>query len=94
MSQMDIIEKLRRQADADEQAGTLYAHEIGREAATTIERLRTALERIARWHGEFPESGHYWDEPENTKPMSYASCYGSNGERDYMRQIARDALYP
>lgn len=37
---MDIVEKLRRQADADDKAGTLYAHEIGREAATEIEHLR------------------------------------------------------
>lgn len=37
---MDIVEKLLRQADADDKAGTLYAHEIGREAAAEIERLR------------------------------------------------------
>jgi len=37
---MDIVEKLRRQADSDEKAGTLYAHEISREAAAEIERLR------------------------------------------------------
>lgn len=37
---MDIVEKLRRQADSDEKAGTLYAHEIFREAAAEIERLR------------------------------------------------------
>lgn len=38
---MDIVEKLRRQADADDQAGTLYSHVVGREAATEIEQLRT-----------------------------------------------------
>lgn len=51
--------------------------------------LRAALERIARWHGEFPPTGRTWDDG---SPMSYAACFGSNGERDYMRQIARVAL--
>lgn len=55
-------------------------------------RLRAALERIAKWEGEFPETGRFWDEPKNMQPMSYAACYGSNGERDYMRQVAQDAL--
>jgi hypothetical protein len=55
------------------------------------ERLRRALERIAKWTGEFPETGHYYDDAK-TQPMSYGTAYGSNGERDYMRQIAADAL--
>lgn len=38
---MDIIDKLRKQADSDEAAGTLYAHIAGREAATEIEQLRS-----------------------------------------------------
>jgi hypothetical protein len=54
--------------------------------------LRSALERIVKWKGEFPETGRFWDEPKNTNPMSYAACYGSDGERDYMRKVARDAL--
>lgn len=49
-----------------------------------------ALEKIARWHGEFP------DVPAEAKArhgdLSYGSMYGSNGERDYMRQVARDAI--
>ncbi len=56
-----------------------------------LSRMREALERIARWHGEFPETGKFWDE-EKTRPMSYATAYGSNGERDFMRQLALDAL--
>lgn len=51
--------------------------------------LKQALEKIARWHGEFPESGSYY---ENGYPMSYGAAFGSNGERDYMRGVARDAL--
>lgn len=57
-------------------------------------RLRAALERIERWEGEFPDTGRFWDEPKNTEPMSYSACFGSNGERDYMRQVAREALTP
>lgn len=38
---MDIVEKLRRQADADDAAGTLYSHTVDREAADEIEQLRT-----------------------------------------------------
>lgn len=56
------------------------------------ERLSKALCRVARWHGEFPDTGRYWDEPKNAEPMSYSACFGSNGERDYMRQVASEAL--
>ena len=54
-------------------------------------RLRTALERIERWINEFPPTGRFWDD-EKTRPMSYGAAFGSNGERDYMRMIARKAL--
>ena len=60
--------------------------------ALTIKTMRTALMRIKIWHGEFPETGRFWDEPNNTKPMSYSACFGSNGERDYMREIASEAI--
>lgn len=50
---------------------------------------RRALERVAKWFGEFPDTGRTWDDGE---PMSYSACFGSNGERDYMRQVAIDAL--
>lgn len=52
-------------------------------------RMEKALERIERWFGEFPETGDTW---EDGSPVSYATLYGSNGERDYMREIARQAL--
>jgi hypothetical protein len=54
-----------------------------------VERMRVALERIARWMGEFPPTGQKWDDG---TPMSYSACFGSNGERDYMRSVAREAL--
>lgn len=61
------------------------------------ERLREALMRIERWFGEFPETGKFWRGDEGAitdRPMSYGAAYGSNGERDYMRSIARAALEP
>lgn len=54
------------------------------------EKLIAALRKIEKWFGEFPETGKTW--PESGNPMSYGACYGSNGERDFMRSVARDAL--
>jgi hypothetical protein len=56
-----------------------------------LERYEKALARIEKWLGEFPETGKLWD---NGAPMSYSAAYGSNGERDYMRSVARAALQP
>lgn len=39
--------------------------------------LKTALKRIANW---------------NELPWEFGFNYGSNGERDYYRKIAREAL--
>jgi len=50
-------------------------------------RLREALTRIEKWIGEFPEV-----EMRDGKMGSYGYAYGSNGERDYMRAVARKAL--
>lgn len=50
-------------------------------------KARAALERIAAW--EMPVTGRTWDDG---TPMSYAACYGSNGERDHIKAMARAAL--
>lgn len=50
--------------------------------------LIAALRTIERWDW-FPDTNRTWDDG---TPMSYSAAYGSNGERDYMRKIARDAL--
>jgi hypothetical protein len=55
------------------------------------EILRDALEKIERWHGEFPETKFFVD-AEKTRQMSYEAAYGSDGEREFMRGIARVAL--
>jgi len=54
------------------------------------ERLRAALQRIAAWDS-FPATGEYWD-TEKTRPVSYGAQYGANGERDFMRKVATNAL--
>lgn len=51
-----------------------------------------ALERIERWFGEFPPSGRFWDEGDGRREMSYGVAFGSNGERDFMRAVARQTL--
>jgi len=51
------------------------------------EALREALRRIEQW--EMPETGRVWDDG---TPMSYSAAFGSNGERDVIRGIARAAL--
>ena len=56
-----------------------------------VARLEAALRRIEKWFGEFPETGRFWDD-DQSQPMRYMACFGSNGERDYMRDIARVAL--
>jgi len=56
-----------------------------------VKVLEDALGRIEKWHGEFPKTGRQWNDGTE---MSYAAAYGTNGERDYMREIARLALNP
>jgi len=56
-------------------------------------RLEKALITIEKWFGEFPETGEFYDE-EKTKALAYSAAFGSNGERDFMRQVARTALEP
>lgn len=52
-------------------------------------RYMTALKIIQQW--QLPATGKFWDN-DKTQPMSYGACYGSNGERDFMRNIANEAL--
>ena len=73
--------------------GHINQGSCGCPAEAEIKRLRAALTKIARWHGEFPATGKFWDD-EKTRPTSFASEYGSNGERDFMRQRALEALGP
>lgn len=50
-------------------------------------KMRKALERIAKWRGEFPPASL-----RDGTPCTYETAKGSNGARDYMREVAREAL--
>ena len=52
---------------------------------TAARQALDALDKISRWTGEFPDTGR---KHEDGSTMSYAFCFGSNGERDFMRQVA------
>jgi hypothetical protein len=54
------------------------------------DRYEAALRVVQNW--QLPATGEYWDRGDNMEPMSYEACYGSNGARDFMRNIAYEAL--
>lgn len=76
--------------------GALHVDAMGYDyeaLARVAPRLYAALERVESW--TFPPSGRFWNNDDGTlsdRPMSYGAAYGSNGERDFMRAIAADAL--
>ena len=65
-------------------------HSCSDRLSLRIKKLEAALQRIGKWQGEFPATGKTW--PGSDRPMSYGSYNGSNGERDYMRNVALKAL--
>jgi hypothetical protein len=80
---MKLSEQLQRDNDSGDFGKALEGY------SERAKELEEALEKIARWIGEFPETGDKWDDG---TPVSYGAAFGSNGERDYMRTIASDAL--
>jgi hypothetical protein len=50
-------------------------------------KMRKALGKIAKWHDEFPKAY-----TRDGQICSFESAHGSNGARDYMREIAAEAL--
>lgn len=57
--------------------------------APDVTQLVEALEQIERWDG-FPSTDKTWEG--SGEPVSYGAAFGSNGERDFMREVARRAL--
>jgi hypothetical protein len=51
--------------------------------------LLEALQKIAKW--EMPPTGQFWDKEEKM-PISYTAAYGSKGEMDFIKTIAKDAI--
>jgi hypothetical protein len=54
------------------------------------EKMEAALSIVRDW--KLPATGRFWDDGKKTRPLSYEAAYGSNGVRDYMKNIANDAL--
>jgi hypothetical protein len=54
-----------------------------------VDRYEAALKIIQKW--QLPATGQFWDN-EQTQPMSYEAAYGSNGVRDFMRNLANEAI--
>lgn len=77
--------------DGDEGAESAIVDGVENHYAEEIEKLKAALTRIANW--DLPATGKFWDR-EKTQPTSYETEYGSNGARDYIKNIAKEALTP
>ena len=60
-----------------------WAHELFED----LIRYQTALQKIADW--EMPPTNKFWPDG---KEIRYSYLYGSQGERDYIRSVALDAL--
>lgn len=67
--------------------GRFIVTAVNSHASLTLERdrLRTALVAIEKWEDFPPVTMH-------GRTFTYGFAYGSNGERDFMRSIARSAL--
>jgi len=83
----------KRITNGDDFAGDAYVRWVAVGHTPNDERDRAelieALRAIEIWFGMFPPSGHFY---EDGTEMSYGAAFGSNGERDYMRGIARALL--
>lgn len=64
--------------------------ELLRQKQLQLQDLQHALDIISNW--KLPDTGKFWD-AEQKNPMSYAAAYGSNGERDYMKDVAKIAIF-
>ncbi|RWN55873.1 MAG: hypothetical protein EOR99_35060 [Mesorhizobium sp.] len=83
--QCNVVARFVRTEDRDEAVRIVNAHDA----------LVAALTKIEKWVGEFPATGKFWENADGTmsdRPRSYGAQFGSNGERDFMRSVARDAL--
>jgi hypothetical protein len=76
-------------SDAQYHYMKLAMEEYSKILQAKCERYEKALNIVQKW--QTPSTGQFWDD-EKTRPMSYESCYGSNGVRDFMRNVAKEAL--
>ena len=64
-------------------------YQVKQQTESDVTALVGALEQIERWDG-FPSTNETWEG--SGKPVSYGVAFGSNGERDFMRGVAKAAL--
>ena len=64
-------------------------HSRYQQTESGVTALVNALEQIERWDG-FPSTNETWEG--SGRPVSYSAAFGSNGERDFMRGVAKAAL--
>lgn len=67
------------------QEGILISYNEAKKILFAVE----ALQKVMEW--KMPVTGQFWDK-DGKEPMSYAAAFGSNGERDYIKSIANDAI--
>lgn len=81
-----VIANLQKQAEQAHASYLKSQEYVAKLQRRDLQRV-TALRRIAKWHDEFPEVADH-----EGIMRSYGFMRGSNGERDFMRKIAQDAL--
>lgn len=74
---------------ADEDHAAMVGRDFCQRLVADLREARVALRKIEAW--QMPPSGRFW-ESDPSRQMTYAGAFGSNGERDVIRQIARTAL--
>lgn len=81
---MKLSEKLKQIYDSGDCGEAIEGY------AEKAKALEDALEKIAKWRREFPETGEFWSD---VTAVSYRDANGGpDGERDYTRTVAGDAL--
>lgn len=82
--------ELRIAFNANRPALSMRAHMLLGQMELRLERLEkceAALRYVEAW--KFPDTDLTWNDGSK---ISWGAAYGSNGERDHMREIARAAL--
>jgi hypothetical protein len=82
---------LRKELDRLNNWQENYASECQRredDLRTQLAAAQAVLARIADW--ELPSTGEFW-ENDPARPVSYEANHGSNGAREYIRNMARAA---
>jgi hypothetical protein len=72
---MKLSEQLQQDHDCGDFGKALEGYsERAKQLENKVEVMAKALKRIEKWHGEFPDTGKFWDE-EKTRPTSFSTKY-------------------